>query len=61
MLKKSLKCELLEDERIHPELFKNCNRKFKFIPHKLLNTNLVNKEKTDESMSNKVKRLLENE
>ena len=61
MLKRSLVTSVLSELEIHPELFKNCNWKFRYVPNRLLNSKEVNKEKDDDSMANKVQRLLDGE
>lgn len=51
----------MEDEAIHRDLFKNCGRKWKFIPYQKINNNKVNAEKSAENKCKKVIRLLEQE
>ena len=61
MMKRSLKCEVIADESVHPEMWKNCNRTFKYIPFKLLNNKSINREQTDEKKIIKVQRMLDGE
>lgn len=61
MFDRRLVCHVVEDEDIHKDLFKYCDKKWKFIPHQKINTNKLNSEKSDEKKYEKVKRLLEQE
>ena len=54
MMNKSLKCHVVPEESVHPELFKNCNRGFRYKPNAYLNTKQLNTEKSDESKARKV-------
>lgn len=42
-------------------MFKNCNKKWEFVPYQKINTEKLNSAKTDEKKYKKVKRLLEQE
>lgn len=61
MFDRQLVCHVVDDEKVHKDMFKNSERKWKFIPYQKINTKNVNSEKTDEKKYLKVKRLLEQE
>jgi len=61
MYGRQLHCHIMDEEKVHPEMFKNANRKFKFIPQKQMFVAKKNKAKTPEQKCLKVKFLLERE
>lgn len=61
MMDRRIVCHLVEDENIHKNLFKNCNKEWKFVPYQRINTTKLNSAKTDLKKCKKVKRLLEQE
>ena len=54
MMNKSLKCHVVPEEKVHHELFKNCDRGFRYKPNAYLNSKDINTEKDDESKARKV-------
>lgn len=61
MFDRQLVCHVVEDDKVHKDLFKNSGRQWKFIPYQKINTKNVNSNKTDIKKYKKVKRLLEQE
>ena len=59
MMKKQLVCHVVDTA--HKKTFANGNRKFKYVPYKLLYVNAKNKERTAEEKKAKVERLLQME
>jgi len=52
---------VVDDEKIHKDLFKNSEKKWKFIPYQKINNNRVNADRSDIKKCRKVKRLLQQE
>jgi nucleolar protein 15 len=54
-----LKCQLVEPEALHPEVFKGANRKFKVIPWQKISKAQHNAEKSPEKVESAKKRQIE--
>ena len=61
MFDRRLVCNLVEDDKVHKDLFKNSGRMWKYVPYQKINSKNINSDKTDLKRYKKVKRLLENE
>ncbi len=59
MFGRLLKCHLVDNNALHPEVFKGANRKFKVIPWKKINKERYNAEKTPEQLEVAKKRQVE--
>ena len=56
-----LKCEVIPHEKVHPELFKGCEKKYKPVPWYKLQKQKMNKKRTMEEHQQHVETLIEKE
>ena len=61
MMDRMLVWHVVDDQDVHRNLFKGCNKKWQFVSYQRINTNKINSAKTDQKKWDKVKRLLEQE
>lgn len=61
MFDRRLVCHVVEDNKLHKDLFKNSGRKWKYVPYQIVNSNKVNSEKSELKQCKKVTRLLQQE
>ena len=53
-----ISCRVLRQSKVHPQLFKGANRKFKKVPWKKIEAERVNKDRTPEEQAKRVASLL---
>lgn len=58
MFKQKLTVKVVKAADIHPQLFKGANRKFRAMPRQKINSEVHNRERTEEQEARRIKRLI---
>ena len=58
MFKQKLSVKVVKAADIHPQLFKGANRKFRAMPRQKINSEVHNRERTEEQEARRIKRLI---
>ncbi len=61
MFDRQLVCHVVEDDKVHKDMFKSISRKWKFVPYQKINSKNINSEKDEIKKYRKVKRILQAE